>query len=142
MSNNNSILKKIKEVVQTDYGRDIYLSVIIIATAVLSFGLGRLSYTGISELNKSNSDVVKVDSKGDSATLINQSASAVKGAISTITKTVTGLKSGPIVASKNGAKYYFLNCSGVSRIKEENKIYFNLEDEAKSAGYEKSATCK
>jgi len=51
-------------------------------------------------------------------------------------------KKGSIVASKNGTKYYFLHCSGVGRIKEENKIYFNSEDEAIKEKYEIASGCK
>jgi hypothetical protein len=49
---------------------------------------------------------------------------------------------GDIVASKNGTKYYPKGCSGISRIKEENKIYFRTEAEAVASGLEKSVTCK
>jgi hypothetical protein len=46
---------------------------------------------------------------------------------------------GNIYASKNGSKYYFSYCS--SRIKEENKIFFENEDQAREEGYDLSATC-
>ncbi len=47
-----------------------------------------------------------------------------------------------IVASKSGKRYYYLNCSGVSRIKEENKVYFASEQEAEAAGLTLAANCK
>jgi len=47
-----------------------------------------------------------------------------------------------VVASKSGAKYHLLTCSGASSIKEENKIYFNSIDQAKAAGYTPAANCK
>ena len=47
-----------------------------------------------------------------------------------------------IVASKNGAKYYLSTCSGVKRIKEENKVFFNSETDAINAGYTKASNCK
>jgi hypothetical protein len=46
---------------------------------------------------------------------------------------------GAYVASANGAKYYFPSCPEVRRIKEENKIWFDSEEEAKDSGYEPSA---
>jgi len=46
------------------------------------------------------------------------------------------------VASKNGTKYYYPWCSGVSRIKEENKVWFSSADEAKKAGFAPAANCK
>ena len=42
-------------------------------------------------------------------------------------------------ASSKGSKYYFSNCK--SSIKQENKIYFDSEDEAKNAGYSLSKSC-
>lgn len=57
------------------------------------------------------------------------------------TKTST-LTSGPIVASKNGSKYYLISCSGAKRISEANKIYFATEQDAKDAGLSPSSTCK
>jgi hypothetical protein len=50
--------------------------------------------------------------------------------------------SGEIVASKNGKKYYYLHCSGVKRIKDENRVYFLTTVSAESAGYTIAANCK
>jgi len=46
------------------------------------------------------------------------------------------------VASKNGAKYYYPWCSGVSRIKEENKVWFATKEQAQKAGFTPAANCK
>lgn len=46
------------------------------------------------------------------------------------------------VASKSGTRYYFPWCSGVGRIKEENKIWFTTPEEAKKAGYSPASNCK
>jgi hypothetical protein len=51
-------------------------------------------------------------------------------------------ESAPIVASKNGTKYYYSHCSGVGRIKEENRLYFDSFQEAESAGYEIAKNCQ
>jgi hypothetical protein len=45
------------------------------------------------------------------------------------------------VASKNGTKYYPVGCSGANRIKEENKIYFSTEKEARDRGLGPSKNC-
>ena len=50
--------------------------------------------------------------------------------------------SGQIVASKNGTKFYLPSCRGVGNIREENKIYFQTEEEAVAAGYTKASGCK
>lgn len=49
---------------------------------------------------------------------------------------------GQYVASKNGEKYYLPWCGGVSRIKEENKVWFASKAEAEAAGYTPAANCK
>ena len=46
------------------------------------------------------------------------------------------------VASKQGKKYFPVDCGTAKAIKEENKVYFGSEEEAKGAGYERSLTCK
>ena len=46
-----------------------------------------------------------------------------------------------IVASKSGTKVYFIWCSGVKRIKEENKVYFETIEIALDKGYEKAKKC-
>lgn len=51
------------------------------------------------------------------------------------------LPDGRIVASKKGSKYHLEDCPGAKRIKEENKIWFKDEKEAKKAGYESAANC-
>lgn len=44
-------------------------------------------------------------------------------------------------ASKNGTAYYPLGCSSGDRIIEDNRVYFNTEEEARSAGYKQSSRC-
>lgn len=46
-----------------------------------------------------------------------------------------------LVASKSGTKVYFVWCSGVSRIKPENKVYFDSLDEALKEGYKPAQNC-
>ena len=50
--------------------------------------------------------------------------------------------SGSYVASRNGTKYYAPWCGTVSRIKEENKVWFATEAEAVAAGFAKAENCK
>lgn len=49
---------------------------------------------------------------------------------------------GQVVASKTGTKYYLPWCGTVSRIKEENKVWFASKAEAEKAGYEPAKNCK
>lgn len=45
------------------------------------------------------------------------------------------------VASKNGSRYYPVDCKSSSRIKPENKIYFNTADDAQRAGLSLASGC-
>ncbi len=51
-------------------------------------------------------------------------------------------ESGEFVASKQGKKYFPVDCGTAKAIKEENKVFFGSESEAQAAGYERSLTCK
>jgi hypothetical protein len=44
--------------------------------------------------------------------------------------------------SKTGKTYYPKDCSGLTRIKPENRVYFTTAKEATDAGYHLSSTCK
>lgn len=56
--------------------------------------------------------------------------------------TVPQSMSSQFVGSKTGTKYYPVGCSGINRIKEENRVYFTTEQEAMDKGYERTSTCK
>lgn len=58
---------------------------------------------------------------------------------STTTIVPASTDSASFVASVSGEKYYYLTCSEVKRIKEENKIFFKAEQEAIDAGYSASS---
>ncbi len=98
--------------------------IIVLLVGLAGFGLGRLyeetpSPVSIQYANKSSND-----------TLLSPNEQ----------KTQTNADK--IVASKNGTKYYFPNCRGVGNIKEENKIYFQSEEDAIAAGLTKASGCK
>ncbi|HEY4512595.1 MAG TPA: hypothetical protein VJH63_02955 [Candidatus Paceibacterota bacterium] len=50
-------------------------------------------------------------------------------------------QNGQIVASKNGKRYYFPWCTGISRISEKNKVYFGSALEAERFGLILAANC-
>lgn len=50
-------------------------------------------------------------------------------------------KEGKVLASKNGKKFYYPWCSGVSRIKEVNRVYFASAALAEAVGYTQAANC-
>lgn len=106
-----------------------FISLTIILVAFLSFGLGRLSKIEESKvpitIESAGASVLNTQNIGNNPQLGSEAS-----------------KLGVIVASKNGTKYHFPWCSGALRIKDENKIWFESEDEAKSAGYGPASNCK
>lgn len=49
---------------------------------------------------------------------------------------------GQYVASRNGKKYYPVDCKSANRIKSENRVYFATAALAEAAGYSLTTTCK
>lgn len=103
---------------------DLFLGLIIILVAFGSFGLGRLS---------------KIEGSKKSVQLENvpELTQAEKQAASVI-----NTNGAQLVGSKNGTKYYYSWCTGVSKISSSNLIQFTDKTEAESRGYTPSATCK
>lgn len=52
------------------------------------------------------------------------------------------LSANTIVASKNGAKYYYSWCKGVEKIKKENLVTYTSEEDAKASGKQLSVNCR
>jgi hypothetical protein len=100
----------------------VFFIVTIVLSGTLGFGLGRLS-----RLEEGREPVRIVDD----SPVVSTQAKAV---------TTAGAR-GNYVASKNGTKYYLLGCAGVSRIKEENKVYFATKEAAEKAGLGPAANC-
>jgi len=96
----------------------------MIAVALTSFGLGRLSL----QMGK--------------ASALEGSIKLIEGQESGFPEERTNQPEKRFVASKNGTKYYPLDCGGAKRIKEENKIWFASKEEAEKLGYLLSLTCK
>ena len=96
--------------------------VILLLVASLSFGLVRLS---------------KIE-ENQRPIMIEQAEIVAN---STSTTAFISKDNGQFVASKNGTKYYYPDCAGASRIKEENKIWFQTADQAKRAGYTPAVNC-
>jgi hypothetical protein len=103
---------------------DLYIVLILILVGTASYGLGKISSY---EKNKTPISVIKTENV--MYTSVSQS-----GSVSTSSK-------GLLVASKSGTKYYYPWCSGVSRITEANKVWFNSIEEAKAAGLTPASNC-
>ncbi|OHB17243.1 MAG: hypothetical protein A2749_00045 [Parcubacteria group bacterium RIFCSPHIGHO2_01_FULL_45_26] len=96
--------------------RQVPYILILILSASLAFGLGRLS---------------KIE-EGKPALIIESQES----------EDIQIATSSKFVASKTGTKYYYPSCSGASRIKETNKVWFNTKEQAKRAGYSPATNCE
>lgn len=105
---------------------------IVLVVGVGAFGLGRLSASGHQPMALR---VLYPDAKPAEPL---QSTAAVASA-KAAPEAPAG--QGSYVASKNGTKYYLATCSGASRIKQENKVYFVSTAQAQAAGYGPAANC-
>lgn len=115
--------------------RNLFLIFLIVFIALLSFQLGRISKLGgqpiriekasIQEIFQPDANI-RIDA--DDANNTDRGAERVDFRV---------------VASKKSTfgKYHFLWCPGAKQIKEENKIFFNSEKEAISAGYTLAGNC-
>lgn len=113
------------------------LCLILILVGSAGFGLGKLS----SVEKASAPSYTKSFTAQKAAVIESQPTKTVRTVAEKNLQASTSPSSQPIVASKNGTRYYFLNCSGAKRIKEENKIYFTTVDEATKAGYTLATNC-
>jgi hypothetical protein len=125
------------EVVPDSPFRRVFLALVILLIATLSFGVGRLTGRGESEGIKIEYDP-ELSSLMDARSEPPEAQSA--GAINSIGP--SSKTAGEIVASKNGSKYHYSYCPGAKQIKEENKISFNSSKEAEAAGYTIASNCK
>lgn len=115
-------LKYFKEKIKS-WQSELFLSLLIILIGILGFGLGRLS-------KLEDRKVPIVISPGAPVSTVIENKPENKAI------------NGQFVASKSGTSYYLPWCTGVQRIRESNKIWFKSRQEAESAGYKVSSTCK
>ncbi|MFH1454943.1 MAG: hypothetical protein ABIF22_01340 [bacterium] len=109
---------------------DLYIVIMIILVGTASFGLGKISSF---EKNKTPISILRTKEL-ITASVLNSQTEKNNTAIPEQTN-------GEVVASKSGTKYYYPWCSGVSRIKEENKVWFNNIEEARATGLTPAANC-
>ena len=116
----------------------LFLSLVIILIALLSFGIGRLSVVGNREPIRIEYDPEISNSQFP---IFNQAS--ISSALDQIENSKLKIEnSTSVVASKNGARYHYSHCSGAKQIKEENKIIFATVAAAEAAGYSLAANCK
>lgn len=99
-----------------------FLAILLVLVAIISFGLGR------------NSVVSFVNTAQDQAGVIFHESEAMDDVHD------DGVMI-QVVASKTGSKYHLPDCPGATRIKDENKLYFDSYELAEAAGYTQAANC-
>jgi len=113
---------------------DLYIVIMIILVGTASFGLGKISNY---EKNKIPISILKTQELMYASVFEASSDTKTTGQNIDTNNNVKGT----VVASKSGTKYYYPWCSGVSRIKEENKVWFNSIEDAKSVGLTPASGC-
>ena len=114
---------------------DLFIVILIILVGTASFGLGKLSAF---EKRKTPISIVKTEEEIYSSVdnIQNQDSLNTSDYIAT-----NSVQKGLVVASKSGTKYYYPWCTGVLRIKEENKVWFATIKDAQSAGLTPASGC-
>lgn len=114
-----------------------YVVFLVLGTGIASFCLGYLSAkeTDSSPVVFSIPSAPAFSGASPLPGLINASVANVYGVSPVIEN------QGPVIASKKGSVYYLPWCAYVRRIKPENRVTFNSEAEAQSAGYVRSTAC-
>ncbi|MEK7536951.1 MAG: hypothetical protein AAB584_00690 [Patescibacteria group bacterium] len=118
--------------------KNLFLIFLIVLITLLSFQLGRISKTvsqpikiekaSIQEIFQPNANIRINTNEGDANNIENRAVERVDFRVVASKKSTSG-------------KYHFLWCPGAKQIKEENKLFFNSEKEAISAGYSLAGNC-
>ncbi len=114
--------------------KNLYLILLLILISLLSFQLGRISKTASQPIKIEKASILEIQN----SKVKNQNLGNGRDAGEMEDEFKLDFR---VVVSKNSNKYHFLWCSGAKRIKEENKIFFNSESEAISAGYTLAGNC-
>jgi len=110
---------------------DLYIIAILILVGFASFGLGK-----ISNYEKDKTPISILKTREAMIATVMESQTSTNSAQDTSKRTNV-----IVVASKSGTKYYYPWCTGVNRIKEENKVWFNSIESAKGAGLTPASGC-
>lgn len=109
---------------------------ILVTVGIVSFILGRISMQGtMSSQNPTAASGVRQTKEGITIHYPNNYEELLQ-----VSEANQG--NAAYLASKNGTKYYPLNCTSANRISETNKVFFQSEAEAQLAGFERTKQCK
>ncbi len=142
--NITEISHNIKSWIQTNTGQTVLILLILIASNMASFYIGRSSSIGPKKSSNQSIQTPQDYSLADpeipkEGTL----AAAVTATKASEVKPEEPSDTSPrYVASKNGRVYYFTWCAGGKKIAVENRVYFQTADKAKEAGLTPSTACE
>lgn len=128
------LAKKIKVWLKENQ-RDLYLAALVFVVSVASFGLGRLSAIWP---EKQPIAIEGPENEGQ-MTKATTASEARQSSLSSFG--LSPSTQGDFVASRNGSSYHLPDCPGAKQIKEENKIWFQSAEAARSAGYKPAGNC-
>jgi len=108
---------------------DIFVILVIILVALISFGIGRLTIPRsdpiqIKNLEKASIENLEIKDQGKIYPPATKQSDV-----------------GRVVGSKNSDKYHLPDCPGAKQISEQNKIWFDSIEEAEKAGYKPAGNC-
>lgn len=106
--------------------RKLFLSLVIILVATLSFGIGRLSVI-------ESGEPIQIEYDPTLTAIVSNAVVPVPRSSDTQSE---------VIASKNSNKYHYLYCPGAKQIKEENKIVFATPAVAQATGYTLAENCQ
>ncbi len=113
-----------------------YFLFLTIVIASIFFALGRLS-----SLSFQNTPI-KIEYSKELVNMENISQTGAVVSSEAIAETSNAEKSGEVIGSKSGKKYYFPWCGTVKRILPQNQIHFSGVEEARKAGFTPGGNCK
>ena len=112
-----------------------FLILVIILTALLSFGLGKLSVVGEKQGITVEYDPTLTEAQAPVGNR-EQSASALNSLPASEPNQTE------VITSKNGSKYHYSHCPGAKQITEKNKLIFASPAAAEASGYTLAANCQ
>lgn len=125
-------MEKIKSFLESEQGKNLIIILIIILVGLGSFELGRMSKNKPENLSNIDFSSQTSNTLNSGENTLLEQKYEFEG---------VNLEGRAYFASKRGSKYYPFGCSAGKSIKEENRVYFDTEQEAQKAGYSKSSSC-
>lgn len=115
---------------QAEFLKSLYKPLILILSVTAILGIGKLNVLNATKPDITIENVVLQTGAQIGSNLSNEEGSGAQTNQADF-----------IVGSKNGTKYHFENCPGFKQIKNENKIFFDTEASAITAGYTLAKNC-